>query len=83
MGNQWFDIKTHIPDPKLGFVKEGDRILVYGDGYALLGECIDGKMSIKMPEKFTITHWRIEDDLPEEEDDTPLADEPTTEMPPG
>jgi len=82
MTNKWFNIKTHIPDPKLGFVKEGDRILVYGDGYALLGECIDGKMSIKMPEKFTITHWQIAE-LPEEEDDAPLADEPTTEMPPG
>jgi len=82
MGNQWFDITKLLPDPRLGIVKEGDKILVYGDGYALLGECIDGKMNIKMPEKFKITHWQIAD-LPEEEDDAPLADEPTTEMPPG
>jgi len=67
MTNKWFDIKKYIPDPKLGFVKEGDKILVYGDGYALLGECIDGKMTIKMPEKFVISHWQLAE-LPEEEE---------------
>jgi len=66
MTNKWYNIDKHSPDPKEGLTEEGDRILVYGNGYGLLYEVVDGVLSVDVPENFKITHWKIEK-LPEEE----------------